>query len=86
MLMEFLDLYHHMKLLASGLTGQSFAMLHVHAGLLIYVMCQLAIRDRRGSWLALGIVAQAELLNEILDSFTCSSWRWADTTNTTTSL
>ena len=79
MRMEIIDFYHHTKGLAAGLSGQSFAMLHVHAGLLIYIVCQIAIRDRRGSWLALGIVAQAELLNEILDNFYFGSWRWTDT-------
>lgn len=77
--MELIDFYHAAKTQAASLSGQNFPLLHVHAGLLIYVVCQFAIRNRRGSWIALAIVAQAELLNEILDNFYFGGWRWADT-------
>lgn len=42
-------------------------LMHVHAGMAIYVAAQLVLRDRRGSLVALHVVFLAEMVNEVLD-------------------
>ncbi|NVD45301.1 hypothetical protein [Qipengyuania atrilutea] len=48
-------------------TGMSHPMLHVHAGMAIYLVTQFALRDRRGSLMALVAVLQLEMFNEIMN-------------------
>jgi hypothetical protein len=71
--------YHALKTGIETMTGQSQTLLHVNGGLAIYLLFQLALGTRRGSWIALALLAQIELLNEILDRFHHGSWRFADT-------
>lgn len=60
-------------------TGFSRPMLHVHAGMAIYVLSQLMLGTRRGSALALATVLAAELGNEVMNRLYWGSWRWDDT-------
>ena len=55
-------------------------LLHVHAGLAIYLLARLVLRERRGSLTALHVVFAAEMLNEALDWLAASpSWTIRDT-------
>lgn len=60
-------------------TDASRNMLHVHAGMAIYLGVQFFARNRRASPLALGIVVTIELLNEAMQRLYYGSWRWGDT-------
>jgi hypothetical protein len=60
-------------------TAFSRPMLHVHAGMAIYLMRQLFIGERRGSVVALSMVLLAELGNEVMNRLYWGSWRWDDT-------
>lgn len=60
-------------------TGLPRPMLHVHAGMAIYVLTQLFLGERRGSVVALGTVMCAELGNEVMNRLYWGSWRWHDT-------
>ncbi len=60
-------------------TGMSRSMLHMHAGMAVYMLTQFMLRDRRSSLLALAAVAQVELFNEIMNYLQWGSWRWPDT-------
>ncbi len=71
--------YHALKTGIETMTGQSPTLLHIHGGLAIYLLFQLALGTRRGSWFALMLLGQIELLNEILDRFHYGSWRFYDT-------
>lgn len=62
-----------------AVTGLSRPMLHLHAGMAIYVVTQTFLRERRGSVVALGMVAIAELGNEVMNRLYWGSWRWTDT-------
>lgn len=62
-----------------AVTGLSRPMLHLHAGMAIYVVTQAFLRERRGSVVALGMVALAELGNEAMNRLYWGSWRWSDT-------
>jgi hypothetical protein len=61
-------------------TGMSRPLLHVHVGMAIYVLVRLAIRERRASLYALGIVLALELANETMNALYYGSWRIEDTT------
>lgn len=52
---------------------------HVHAGLVIYVIVQFALRTRRASVVALQLVCAAELANECVNRLQYGSWRLDDT-------
>ncbi|MET1754239.1 hypothetical protein ABVV53_02005 [Novosphingobium sp. RD2P27] len=60
-------------------TGMSPQMLHVHAGMAIYLASQLLLGSRRASWVALLVVLEIELFNEVMNYLFYGSWRWADT-------
>ncbi len=60
-------------------TGMSRPMLHMHAGMAIYLIAQLMLGTRRGSLLALSVVLEIELFNEVMNRLHYGSWRWADT-------
>lgn len=59
--------------------GASHATMHVHAGLAIYLLVQLAVRTRRGSMVALHVVFLLEMGNEVLDRLAHGAWNWPDT-------
>lgn len=58
----------------------SAELLHVHAGLAIYLLALMVVRQRRGGFLALQVVLAAELANETMDWLAASpKWTWSDT-------
>lgn len=58
----------------------SAALLHVHAGLALYLGTLLLVPRRRGGMLALQVVLAAELANEAMDWLAASpQWTWGDT-------
>ena len=77
--MDFILNYHAFKEALVAETGQSHGLLHVHAGLAIYVLAQIIWGTRRGSVPAVGIVALFAFFNELLDQAFWVSWRPADT-------
>ena len=79
LVMDPFEAYRTLKdtlLLDTGLPDHS---MHVHCGLAIYVLAQLALRTRRGSLKALMIVTLLEVTNEVMDRLYWGSWRWTDT-------
>jgi len=71
--------YQDLKHLVASATGQNYSLLHIHAGLAIYLLCQILLGTRRASLPALLLVVQLEVANECLDRATYGSWRWDDT-------
>ena len=65
--MDLVSTIHLTKDAVSQVFGVSHQTLHIHAGLAIYLLTQLALGTRRASSIALAVVAVAELLNELLD-------------------
>lgn len=58
----------------------SAELLHVHAGMAIYLLALMVVRQRRGGFLALQVVLAAELANETMDWLAASpKWTWSDT-------
>jgi membrane protein YdbS with pleckstrin-like domain len=60
-------------------TGMSRPMLHMHAGMAIYLLTQFLVRDRRASLVALALVAEIELGNELMNRLHKGYWDWGDT-------
>ena len=54
-------------------------LLHVHAGMIIYLGCQLLLGTRRGSLLAVLITVQLALVHEMMNRLFHGSWRWENT-------
>ena len=77
--MSLVDAYAQLTQNIVAVTGMSRPMLHIHAGMAIYLVTQFALRDRRGSLLALVAVLQLELFNEIMNRLDKGAWHWADT-------
>jgi hypothetical protein len=48
-------------------TGMSESLIHVHAGLAIFVITALLLRRRMGSWIPLAVVFTLAVANEIVD-------------------
>ena len=61
-------------------TGMSRPMLHMHAGMAIYLVSQVMLGTRRGSLLAISMVLFVELLNELLNFLHKGRVYWSDTT------
>lgn len=77
--MEIVGAYQAFTDIIEGTTGMSRPMLHVHAGMAIYLLGQLVLRNRRGAFLALVLVAEVAVFNEVMNRLYYGSWRWADT-------
>lgn len=77
--MELVLAYHELIETIVTVTGSSHQQLHVHCGLAIYVVAQMALGTRRGSTAALQAVLAIELGNEVMNRLFYGSWRWADT-------
>ncbi|ODU68667.1 MULTISPECIES: hypothetical protein [unclassified Novosphingobium] len=77
--MDFFSQYHELKEALVAAMGQSHALMHVHAGLAIYVLFQLVWGTRRGSVPALLCVFFFEAFNEVCDRLFYGSWRGGDT-------
>lgn len=77
--MDIVGAYQSLTEIIETVTGMSRPMLHVHAGMAIYLLAQLFLRNRRGSFLALVLVAEVALFNEVMNRLYYGSWRWDDT-------
>jgi hypothetical protein len=77
--MDWIAFYHGLTEQIVRITGGSDKLVHVHAGLFVYLGMQVLLRDRRSSLTALRTVFALELLNEAMDRLFWGSWRWADT-------
>lgn len=60
-------------------TGASDALLHVHAGLAIFLIARLITGRSLATPIPFAVVCIAELINEVLDRMHHGSWRWWDT-------
>lgn len=65
--MESIVSYHDLKDVVSHGLGLSHQVLHIHAGLAIYLVCQIALGNRRASGIALASVFAVQTVNELLD-------------------
>lgn len=75
MLQSYIDMTHALVETA----GATHAMMHIHAGLALYLGTQLLLRTRRASVVALGVVTTVALLHEAMERLYYGGWRWADT-------
>lgn len=62
-----------------NVTGMSRQMLHMHAGMALYLLGQILLGTRRGSFLAIMLVLQVELFNELMNKLHNGTWNWPDT-------
>ena len=69
-----IDDYLTWKAALSNQYGLSESLLHVHAGLAIFVLTALLFRQRMRSWIPLAVVFALEFANETIDF--CYSARW----------
>jgi hypothetical protein len=76
--MELSILLHNLKESLIAALGVTHEMMHVHVGLAIYLVVQLAQGTRRGSMFALNVVVAAEVLNELVDGL-AKGWFLRDT-------
>lgn len=79
--MNLVDAYKSLVDAIVSWTGFSHEILHVHCGLIIYVLVQILLGTRRGSMPALQIVVVVEIGNEVMNRLYYGEWRWADTLN-----
>lgn len=77
--MDFVGAYQGLTDAIETATGMSRPLLHVHAGMAVYLLGQVVLRNRRGSFLALVLVAEVALFNEVMNRLYYGSWRWSDT-------
>lgn len=66
---RFAATYSHAKAGLGDALGLSDDLLHVHAGLALFVVAALLTRRRMRSWWPLGVVVVFAAANEIVDSF-----------------
>lgn len=71
--------YHGLILDIGATTGLPDAMLHLHAGMLIFLATALVMRRGLHDILPLGIVIIAACGNEVLDRINLGNWNWPDT-------
>lgn len=71
--------YHGLILDIGATTGLPDAMLHLHAGMLIFLATALVMRRGLDDILPLGIVIIAACGNEVLDRINLGNWNWPDT-------
>jgi hypothetical protein len=85
-LFELASRYSAFKRSLSALTGAQEDLLHVHAGLLIFVLASLVLRRKMRSPLPLSVVAFFAVANEVLDRIVGPPIRpmepWVDIANT----
>lgn len=77
--MDLVAHYHHLIETIIVSSGMSDKTIHVHVGMAIYLIAQIAFRTRRGSLNALTVVFVAEVFNETMDRLYSGSWNWPDT-------
>jgi hypothetical protein len=74
-------LYHGLIDWIGDGTGMSDTILHIHAGMAIFLITRLITGRSLGSLIPWSVVALAELGNEVLDRLHYGSWRLPDTTS-----
>lgn len=77
--MEFAKLYYSLVHRIEQATGQSDNVLHVHAGMAVFVAARLLSGRSFGSFVPLAFAVAAEVANEVLDRLALGSWRPAET-------
>lgn len=77
--MDFVERYHQLTNWIVEYAGTSDKFVHLNAGLAIFLLVQLFIRDRRASYFALALLLVIELFNEIFDALYFDDIRWSDT-------
>lgn len=55
-------------------TGMSESLIHVHAGLAIFVVTALLLKRRMRSWIPLAVVVTLALINELVDYKNGARW------------
>ena len=71
--------YHHAGEVIVTWSGQSDKFVHVHTGLLVWLLAALLLRRPLRSILPFALVAVAELANEALDYVFYGQILWSDT-------
>ncbi len=71
--------YHGLIHDIGATTGLPDAMLHLHAGMLIFLATALVMRRGLDDILPLGIVIIAACGNEVLDRINLGNWNWPET-------
>ena len=77
--MDIVNDYNHAINALVHLLHAPRSLLHVHAGMVIYLSCQLMLGTRRGSLVAVAVVLQIELAHELMNRLYHGGWRWPDT-------
>ena len=77
--MDLITNYRELTEAIKAMTSMPAEVLHVHAGMIIYLGSQFLLGCRRASWMALSIVLEIELINELMNYLFYGSWRWVDT-------
>lgn len=60
-------------------TGSPVTILHIYAGMAVFLLARVVIRRSLGTLIPLRVVVAAEAGNEIIDRIYFGSWRWSDT-------
>ncbi|MGN3975552.1 hypothetical protein [Tsuneonella sp. SYSU-LHT278] len=71
---RYAEVYSNAKDTLGHALGLSDDLLHVHAGLAIFVLAALLARRRMRSWLPLGVVAVFAVANELVDAVGPDAW------------
>ena len=77
--MDLAATYHGLTDAIVAFAGGSDKLVHVHAGMAIYLGAQFLLRTRRASVRALQVLFVAEIANEVMDRLFFGDWRWGDT-------
>jgi hypothetical protein len=77
--MDLAHLHHQLVDAVRHASGMPDPLLHLHAGMAIFLGASLFSRRSIGGALPLAVVWTAELANELLNRQTYGSWRWSDT-------
>ncbi|BBC70941.1 conserved hypothetical protein [Altererythrobacter sp. B11] len=76
--MDIFHAYHDLLSDFADSVGASHSILHVHAGLAIYVLVQYALRTRRASIRALKVVIAVAVAHELFDYLGDPAWTGRD--------
>ena len=72
--------YHDLIEMLVSNAGAPPSLLHVHAGMAIYLGCLLALGTRRGSLAAIVLVVLIAVGNEMMSRLYLNAWDWQGTT------
>jgi hypothetical protein len=74
--MQNIHAFHLLKACVVSSTGQSHDVLAINIGLAIYLLCQICMGTRRGSWMALAMVGLADVFNIGMNAVYFGAWHW----------